>query len=47
VTREKKKIEVLGKCPACGSGVIEGQKGFGCNIGKMYVSLLFERMINF
>ncbi|MGX1826606.1 DNA topoisomerase, partial [Heyndrickxia sporothermodurans] len=26
VTREKKQIEVLGKCPVCGSGVIEGQK---------------------
>lgn len=34
VTREKKQIEVLGKCPVCGSGVIEGQKGFGCSNWK-------------
>ncbi|MCM3023647.1 type IA DNA topoisomerase [Heyndrickxia ginsengihumi] len=34
ITREKKQIEVLGKCPVCGSGVIEGQKGFGCSNWK-------------
>ncbi|MCP3740923.1 DNA topoisomerase [Rossellomorea sp. BNER] len=34
VTRGKKQIEVLGKCPVCGSGVIEGQKGFGCSNWK-------------
>ncbi|WP_010652035.1 type IA DNA topoisomerase [Oceanobacillus massiliensis] len=34
VTREKKQIEVLGKCPLCGHGVIEGQKGFGCSNWK-------------
>ncbi|WNS73948.1 DNA topoisomerase [Bacillus sp. DTU_2020_1000418_1_SI_GHA_SEK_038] len=34
VTREKRQIEVLGKCPLCGSGVIEGQKGFGCSNWK-------------
>lgn len=34
VTREKKQIEVLGKCPLCGNGVIEGQKGFGCSNWK-------------
>ena len=34
VAREKKQIEVLGKCPLCGHGVIEGQKGFGCSNWK-------------
>ena len=28
VMRAKKKFEVLGKCPLCGHGVIEGQKRF-------------------
>lgn len=31
VSNEKKTIEVLGKCPHCGHGIIEGQKGFGCS----------------
>src|SRR5690606_38832702 len=34
VASEKKQIEVLGKCPVCGHGVIEGQKGFGCSNWK-------------
>jgi DNA topoisomerase III len=34
VTTEKKSIEVLGKCPACGHGIIEGKKGFGCSNWK-------------
>ncbi|MGG3801683.1 type IA DNA topoisomerase [Metabacillus fastidiosus] len=34
VSREKKTNEVLGKCPVCGHGVIEGQKGFGCSNWK-------------
>ncbi|WP_110927686.1 type IA DNA topoisomerase [Bacillus massiliglaciei] len=34
VTREKKQIEVMGNCPLCGSGVIEGQKGYGCSNWK-------------
>lgn len=34
ITRETRPVEVLGKCPVCGSGVIEGQKGFGCSNWK-------------
>ncbi|MGG3891242.1 type IA DNA topoisomerase [Metabacillus fastidiosus] len=34
VSRETKTNEVLGKCPVCGHGVIEGQKGFGCSNWK-------------
>ncbi|RFU64085.1 type IA DNA topoisomerase [Peribacillus saganii] len=34
VTAEKKSIEILGKCPKCGHGIIEGQKGFGCSNWK-------------
>lgn len=34
ISNEKKSIEVLGKCPLCGHGIIEGQKGFGCSNWK-------------
>src|SRR5699024_2682874 len=34
VARNKKQNEVLGKCPLCGHGVIEGRKGFGCSNWK-------------
>ena len=34
VSNEKKIREVLGKCPLCGHGIIEGQKGFGCSNWK-------------
>lgn len=34
VNSERKSKEVLGKCPLCGHGVIEGQKGFGCSNWK-------------
>ena len=34
VSQEKKSVEVLGKCPVCGHGIIEGQKGFGCSNWK-------------
>ncbi|MCJ7841483.1 DNA topoisomerase [Lederbergia sp. NSJ-179] len=34
VSNEKKSMEVLGKCPLCGHGIIEGQKGFGCSNWK-------------
>ncbi|WP_285399894.1 type IA DNA topoisomerase [Lysinibacillus sp. fls2-241-R2A-57] len=34
VTRAQKKFEVVGKCPLCAHGVIEGQKGFGCSNWK-------------
>lgn len=34
VTKEKKTTEILGKCPVCGHGIIEGQKGFGCSNWK-------------
>ncbi|MDP4107354.1 MAG: type IA DNA topoisomerase, partial [Bacillota bacterium] len=34
VTQEKRSVEVLGKCPVCGHGIIEGQKGFGCSNWK-------------
>lgn len=34
ITTEKKQMEVLGKCPICGHGIIEGQKGFGCSNWK-------------
>lgn len=34
VSIEKKAIEVLGKCPICGHGIIEGTKGFGCSNWK-------------
>ncbi|WP_141603462.1 type IA DNA topoisomerase [Terrilactibacillus laevilacticus] len=34
VTKEKKSIKVLGKCPLCGHEIIEGQKGFGCSNWK-------------
>jgi DNA topoisomerase III len=29
-----KSVEVLGKCPLCGHGIIEGQKGYGCSNWK-------------
>lgn len=31
VSSEKQQVEVLGKCPECGHGIIEGKKGFGCS----------------
>ncbi|WP_100331042.1 type IA DNA topoisomerase [Bacillus xiapuensis] len=31
VSKEKKQAEILGKCPLCGHGIIEGKKGFGCS----------------
>ncbi|RHW42282.1 type IA DNA topoisomerase [Neobacillus notoginsengisoli] len=34
VSRTRKTAEVLGKCPACGGSIIEGQKGFGCSNWK-------------
>ncbi len=34
VSKEKREIEVLGKCPVCGHGIIEGTKGFGCSNWK-------------
>jgi DNA topoisomerase III len=34
VERNKKQNEVLGKCPLCGHGVIEGRKGYGCSNWK-------------
>jgi DNA topoisomerase-3 len=34
VSSQRKPNEVLGKCPVCGHGVIEGQKGFGCSNWK-------------
>jgi len=34
MSNDKKTIEVLGKCPICGHGIIEGQKGFGCSNWK-------------
>ncbi|SFA99499.1 MULTISPECIES: type IA DNA topoisomerase [unclassified Bacillus (in: firmicutes)] len=34
VSYENKSVEVLGKCPICGNGVVEGQKGFGCSNWK-------------
>jgi DNA topoisomerase III len=34
VTTEKKSIEILGKCPVCGHGIIEGKKGYGCSNWK-------------
>ncbi|KMY53849.1 DNA topoisomerase [Bacillus sp. FJAT-27231] len=34
VSKEKKQVEVLGKCPLCGHAIIEGQKGFGCSNWK-------------
>lgn len=34
VAAEKKETEVLGKCPLCGNGIIEGHKGFGCSNWK-------------
>ncbi|MED3625062.1 type IA DNA topoisomerase [Neobacillus thermocopriae] len=34
VSKEKKSVEILGKCPVCGHGIIEGQKGFGCSNWK-------------
>lgn len=34
VAKEKISTEPLGKCPACGSAVIEGRKGFGCSNWK-------------
>ncbi|MFB5561283.1 type IA DNA topoisomerase [Bacillus cereus] len=34
VTREPKKVEVLGKCPICSNAIVEGQKGFGCSDWK-------------
>lgn len=34
VSRKKRTNEVLGKCPLCGHGIIEGQKGFGCSNWK-------------
>lgn len=34
VTHVKKTNEILGKCPVCGHGIIEGVKGFGCSNWK-------------
>lgn len=34
VSKKQQKYEVVGKCPLCGNGVIEGQKGFGCSNWK-------------
>jgi DNA topoisomerase III len=34
VSRVKKTHVILGKCPVCGCGVIEGTKGFGCSNWK-------------
>lgn len=34
VSSEKTRLEVLGKCPICGHGIMEGQKGFGCSNWK-------------
>lgn len=34
VSKETKSVEVLGKCPQCGHGIIEGYKGFGCSNWK-------------
>ncbi|MED0667470.1 DNA topoisomerase [Bacillus badius] len=34
VSKGKKRAEILGKCPLCGHGIIEGQKGFGCSNWK-------------
>ncbi|MBD1381764.1 type IA DNA topoisomerase [Metabacillus arenae] len=34
VTKEKKAIEILGKCPLCEHGIIEGKKGYGCSNWK-------------
>ncbi|MBE1556286.1 type IA DNA topoisomerase [Sporosarcina limicola] len=31
IQQKEKKHEVLGKCPLCGHGVIEGTKGYGCS----------------
>ncbi len=37
----------LGKCPACGSDVVEGEKGFGCtNCERWLYNLLFGKTIN-
>lgn len=33
-TAEKPEIETFGKCPLCGSEIIEGQRGFGCSNWK-------------
>ncbi|MCH1627356.1 type IA DNA topoisomerase [Ferdinandcohnia quinoae] len=34
LSQVKTTIEVLGKCPVCGHGIIEGKKGFGCSNWK-------------
>lgn len=34
VSVQKKPADILGKCPCCGHGVIEGQKGYGCSNWK-------------
>ncbi|WP_096188805.1 type IA DNA topoisomerase [Evansella halocellulosilytica] len=34
ISNERKSIEVLGKCPLCRNGIIEGKKGFGCSNWK-------------
>jgi DNA topoisomerase III len=34
VVSEGSTLEVLGKCPLCGHGIVEGQKGFGCSNWK-------------
>lgn len=34
VSKGKRRAEILGKCPLCGHGIIEGQKGFGCSNWK-------------
>lgn len=31
VQQNQKQNEVLGKCPLCGHGIIEGTKGYGCS----------------
>lgn len=34
VSTSRRTNEVLGKCPLCGHGIVEGQKGFGCSNWK-------------
>lgn len=31
---DNKDVDVLGKCPVCGHGIIEGKKGYGCSNWK-------------
>src|SRR5699024_11312717 len=43
VARNKKQNEVLGKCPLCGHGVIEGREGFDCSNRKSGCKLVSRR----